>query len=209
MIDVKERQNKKALFPIFVNLDGILSEDKDSQSQKAWFPIRVTLSGRETEESEQQSLNVRSSMTVTFSGISIEIREIQRLKALSPMLSTLSGRVIEVKDVQPEKAPSSICVTPSGTVNSFASLSPKYLTKVFPSLLTPLGIISLLSAIPILPNLNRTKGRLAKSSKRNLHCIGPLTPSQANTSENKLFKVSLASTDLSKILQLTKIVIRA
>ena len=78
VIDVKLRQPAKAVSPMLVTLDEIVTDVKLLQSRKDWIP-----------------------MLVTPSGIVTDVMPVQAWKALFPMLEIDDGIVTDVKPLQP------------------------------------------------------------------------------------------------------------
>ena len=74
------RSTAKALSPIFVTDDGMVTEVRERQSKKAFLPISVTESGMVTEVSEEQRKKAPLPIFVPPK-MSIEVREVQSQKA--------------------------------------------------------------------------------------------------------------------------------
>ena len=67
---VRERQPKKALFPILVTEEGMFMEVRELQPRKASFPILVTEEGMFMKVRELQSRKASFPILVTQDGIS-------------------------------------------------------------------------------------------------------------------------------------------
>lgn len=71
LMEEREVQAQKGLYPIFVTLSGMMTETKSLQPLKTVLPIVVTLLGIVIEDNSRHSLNASSPMAVTLLGISV------------------------------------------------------------------------------------------------------------------------------------------
>ena len=121
-------QSKNALSPIFVTLEGIVSDDKEEQPKNAPSPILVTPEGIVSDDKEEQPENALFPIPVTPGGIAQSClpggqrtRVFRSFVKSAPLLEQYSGLFLSTSSVVKEehfsKTPVPIPVTPEGSVS--------------------------------------------------------------------------------------------
>ena len=118
---LKLEQPQKALDPILVTVDGIVTEDT-FEVENAFEGISVISSSKIT--AQVQFEKALDPIVVTVAGIVISVKPVQLLKAEDPILVTPDGIVISVKLVQLLKAQDPILVTLEGIVTEVIRFAP-------------------------------------------------------------------------------------
>jgi hypothetical protein len=129
----------KAIEPIVVTPDGMVTDSKELHPAKARLPIDVSEEGRVTEVRDVQLQKVAFGSSEIFAWSTTDSSDSQSLNSIFPIFVTDAGIVMDFRFTIPEKAPSSMVVSEEGRVSDSRRELP---SEAAPSSVIPAGSAS-------------------------------------------------------------------